>query len=296
MRPWFLLVIILSLSSVLPPLASGNSTYATACGNTGKYKAGSKYQYNLQYVTTYLYNEPSFGTGTGFATVAYGDAPDEVYGLGLCRGDNPDNLTCYECLSTAGTVAPTLCPYDKDATLFYDDCIMRFSNLDFLRSKSNQPVVTLNSTSTVNPSSVARSFDALVDLLINKTAQQAAASDVPVGKKVVTGEAMFYAGDHQTTTVYSLVQCTPDLTTLECRGCLKQVMDILALRVRGALGARVAGVRCNGRFEVYPFYVGEAMVRIEGNSEALSPAPLPLRPPPKPIAPAISTPSKRGNN
>ncbi|GJN11645.1 hypothetical protein PR202_ga29848 [Eleusine coracana subsp. coracana] len=308
------LAVILSLFSFLPSLTSGDSTYATFCSKTGKYKANSTYESNVQFVTNYLANYASFTSGTGFAKMAYGDAPDEVYGLGLCRSDTPDNVTCYECLSTASVVAPTLCPYDKDAAFFYDGCIMRFSDQNFLAFSfdevvesrleplsqvffdfsGNDPLVTLNNTSTVKPFTVAKSFDGLVNLLINKTAEQAAASDgVRIGKKVATGEAMFDAGDHQTT-VYSLVQCTPDLTRLECSGCLKQVKDVLALRVRGALGGRVAGVRCNARFEVYPFYVGEAMVRIE-SLEAPSPAPLPSTPPPKAIVPAISTSSnKRG--
>ncbi|GJN32441.1 hypothetical protein PR202_gb20952 [Eleusine coracana subsp. coracana] len=329
MRPLsWRLAVILSLFSFLPSLTSGDSTYATFCSKTGKYKANSTYESNVQFVTSYLANYASFTSGTGFATMTYGDVPDEVYGLGLCRSDTPDNVTCYECLSTASVVAPTLCPYDKDAAFFYDGCIMRFSDQNFLDFSfdevvesrlaggalttrlepisqvlfdfsGNDPLVTLNNTNTVKPFTVAKSFDGLVNLLINKTAEQAAASDgVRIGKKVATGEAMFdAAGDHQTT-VYSLVQCTPDLTRLECSGCLKQVKDVLALRVRGALGGRVAGVRCNARFEVYPFYVGEATVRIEG-LEAPSPAPLPSTLPPKAIVPAISMPSssnnKRGN-
>jgi hypothetical protein len=298
------LAVFLSLSSFLPPLSSGDSTYATVCSKTGKYKPTSTYDSNVQYVTNFLTNYASFTSGTGFATVAYGNAPDEVHGLGLCRGDIIDNVTCFECLSTASMVAPALCPYDKDAALFYDGCIMRFSDQDFLFFKDNEPVVGLNTTETVKPAAAASSFDALVDLLINKTAEHAAASGVPpMGKKVATGEAVFDAGGHQTA-VYTLVQCTPDLTAAECSGCLDQVKYILADRVPEALGGRVAGVRCNGRFEVYPFYIGKAMVRVEGlEAPAPAPAPLPLRPLPPlvplmpplvPLMPLVSSGSQKG--
>jgi hypothetical protein len=199
-------------------------------------------------------------------------------------------------------VAPALCPYDKDAALFYDGCIMRFSDHDFLFFKDNEPVVELNTTETVKPVAAASSFDTLVDLLINKTAEHAAASGVPpTGKKIATGESVFDAGGHQTT-VYTLVQCTPDLTAAECSGCLDQVMYMLTDRVPGALGERVAGVRCNGRFGVYPFYIGNAMVRVEG-PEASAPAPLPLRPLPPlvpltpplvPLMPPVSSRSQKG--
>ncbi|KAL6839142.1 hypothetical protein ACP4OV_031033 [Aristida adscensionis] len=112
------LAMVLSVSLVQPPLASGDSTYYTACGGTAYYRANSTHQHNVKLVTDYLANEASFTTGSGFATLQYGDTPDVVYGLGLCRGDTPDKVTCYECLSTASEMAPTLCPSDRDATLF----------------------------------------------------------------------------------------------------------------------------------------------------------------------------------
>lgn len=143
---------------------------------------------------------------------------------------------------------------------------------------TNDPVVVLNTTDTVNkPTAAATSLDALVDHLVNKTVAQAAASDIPT-RKMSTGEAVFDDEGGQRMKIYSLVQCTPDLTPAECSQCLKQEMDILELRLPGALGERVAGVRCNVRFEVYPFYIGDAMVVMDG-SEAPSPAPLPSTPP-----------------
>jgi hypothetical protein len=289
--------LLLSSLLPLPPLATGDSTYATVCGKTGKYKINSTYQDNVQYVTNYLVNYPTFTAGTGFASTSYGAAPDVVYGLGLCRGDTPDNVTCYECLSTASEMAPLLCPHDKDATLFYDGCIMRISNQDFLGTMDNEPVVVLNETMT-KPAALVSSFDALVGRLMNKTAEHAAASSIPT-KKMATGEAVFDtdAGDDQPTKVYSLVQCTPDLTPAGCSRCLEHVLGILALRTPGSLGERVAGVRCNLRFQVYPFYVGEAMVVLEGSgSAAPSPAPMSSRPLPPPSPRAVTPPASPPNN
>ncbi|KAM0914529.1 hypothetical protein ACQ4PT_011461 [Festuca glaucescens] len=129
--PWRFAVLLIFL--LRPPLVAAG-TYATSCGKTGNYTANSTYQSNLHADTTYLANEASFSGGNGFATVAYGEAPDVVYALGICRGDIKDNVTCYECLSSASLEAPTLCPDHKDATLFYDGCTVRFSDQDFLSS------------------------------------------------------------------------------------------------------------------------------------------------------------------
>lgn len=291
-------ILLLLISYLQPPLATGN-TYATVCGKTGKYKANSTYQDNVRSVTEYIANEASFSGGNGFATTTIGAGPDTVHGLGICRGDTPDNVNCYQWLSTASEAASNsiICPYDKDATFFYDGCIMRFSDQDFLSSKDNEPVVILNNTEMAMPAAVAGSFDVLVDTLLNRTAERAAAAADAGKKKMATGEAVFSAGDPSPETkVYSLAQCTPDMATAWCRDCLAHLMDKLALRIRGALGERVSGVRCNVRFEVYPFYVGEAMVRIEGTTLAPSPAPFPSSPPPTPreVVTPVSSPNKGG--
>ncbi|XP_044969813.1 putative cysteine-rich receptor-like protein kinase 9 [Hordeum vulgare subsp. vulgare] len=294
--PWCLTV-LLFIFSLRPPMAIGN-TYATVCGKTGKYEANSTYQHNVEAVTTYIANAATFSGGNGFATITEGAGPDKVYGLGICRGDTPDNVTCYECLSSASAEAATLCPDDKDATLFYDGCTVRFSDQDFLSFSRwpwyNEPEVVLNNTNTVNPAAVASSFHVLVDTLMNKTAEHAAAAAASDAsqKKVATGEALFDGSDPQTK-IYSLAQCTPDLTSGGCKKCLRLVMDKMAFRVPGALGQRVAGVRCNVRFEVYPFYIGEAMVRIEG-TPAPSPAPLKSRPAAPPEPPNPATPPSKG--
>ncbi|KAM3385165.1 hypothetical protein ACQJBY_009236 [Aegilops geniculata] len=288
--PWCFTALLV-ISSLRPPMATAN-TYATVCGKRSNFSANSTYQHNLQYVTTYLYNEAAFSGGNGFAQTLGGAAPDMVYGLGICRGDTPDNVTCYECLSSAAVEVSTLCPDDKDATLFYDGCIVRFSDQDFLSSGHNEPEVVVNGTNKVNPAAVANSFDVLVDTLMNKTAEHAAAASDASHRKVATGEALFDGADPQTK-IYSMAQCTPDLTSGGCKNCLRLEMDKMALRVPGVLGQRVAGVRCNVRFEVYPFYIGEAMVRIEG-TPAPSPAPSKSRLPAHPAPPNPASPPSKG--
>lgn len=288
--PWRFALLLFSF--LRPPFLVAGGTYTTSCGKTGNYTANSTYEGNLQAATTYVTNEASFSGGNGFATTAYGEAPDVVYVLGICRGDTPDNLTCYECLFSASLEARTLCPDDKDATLFYDGCTVRFSDQDFLSSWDNTPEVVLNNTNTVKPTTAARSFDMLVGTLMEKIAEHAAASDAH-DKKVATGEAVL-DGDDPQMKIYGLAQCTPDMTSSGCGKCLRGEMDKMARRLRGSLGQRVAGVRCNLRFEVYPFYIGEAMVQIDA-TPAPSPAPTKSSPPPppEPLTPA-SPPSKGG--
>lgn len=65
--------------------------------------------------------------------------------------------------------------------------------------------------------------------------------------------------------ISSLAQWTPDLTPAQCRACLAAAMSEMPHRVfpRNPRGARVVGERCGLRFDVFPFYDGNPMVRLQ---------------------------------
>ena len=73
--------------------------------------------------------------------------------------------------------------------------------------------------------------------------------------------------------VYSLVQCTPDLSAGQCDQCLLGVMDYLLSCCSTRQGARVLFPSCSFRYEFYPFNAAEPGV------EAPAPTPLPPLPP-----------------
>ncbi|KAE8686675.1 Cysteine-rich receptor-like protein kinase 25 [Hibiscus syriacus] len=83
-------------------------------------------------------------------------------------------------------------------------------------------------------------------------------------------------------TLYSLLQCTPDLTTSDCNTCLRQAISDLPVCCDGKQGGRVLIPSCNIRYELYPFY----------NQSAVS-----IRPPPSAlIPPSRTTPGKSKKN
>ncbi|GMY32338.1 putative receptor-like protein kinase At4g00960 [Fagus crenata] len=55
-------------------------------------------------------------------------------------------------------------------------------------------------------------------------------------------------------TLYALMQCTPDLSELDCSNCLDGAMGYIPQCCDGKKGWRVFGPSCNLRFEVYHFY------------------------------------------
>ncbi|XWS15615.1 hypothetical protein CRYUN_Cryun34aG0016500 [Craigia yunnanensis] len=77
-------------------------------------------------------------------------------------------------------------------------------------------------------------------------------------------------------TLYSLVQCTPDLSSTDCNTCLLGTIVALPNCCCGRPWGRVMTLSCNIRYEVYPFY----------NQTAVSvPAPPSVIIPPSPAAP-----------
>ncbi|CAD6340858.1 unnamed protein product [Miscanthus lutarioriparius] len=209
------------------------------CGNTGNYTAKSPYQSNLESLAKALPANAS-RSGNLFATGSVGAVPDVVYALALCRGDT-NATACGSCVATGFQDAQQLCAYDRDAAVFYDACYLRFSNQNFIASTNNNgdPIILMN---TQNVSSPVRAFDAAVAVLLNATGDHAAANASRFG----TGEEGFDARSDPT--IYGLTQCTPDMSSADCRSCLGSIISAMPQYLSGRQGGRIVGMRCNFRF------------------------------------------------
>ncbi|VAH29341.1 unnamed protein product [Triticum turgidum subsp. durum] len=219
---------------------------------------------------------------TLFATGSVGSLPDIAYALALCRGDG-NASACEACVTTAFQDAQQLCAFNKDATVIYDPCYLRFSNQNFLATTSNDNLIGLkNSQSVSSPVDV---FDAAVQTLLNATGDYAAANS---SRRFATGEEGF---DTSNPTIYGLVQCTPDMSPADCRSCLGDIITRMPQRLSGSIGGRLIGVRCNFRYEVVPFFSGSPTLRLPA-------PPAPPAPPPAPVnvTPTATPGGKSANN
>jgi hypothetical protein len=169
-----------------------------------------------------------------------------------------------------------LCAYDKDAAVYYDACYLRFSNQNFIASTTNNgdPIILMNSQ---NVSSPVRAFDAAVSVLLNATGDYAAANSSRFG----TGEEGFDASDP---TIYGLTQCTPDMSSADCRSCLGSIISAMPQYLSGRQGGRIVGMRCNFRYEVYSFFSGAPSLRLPAASPP-APSPTPFNVTPTAIPP-----------
>ncbi|XWS12064.1 hypothetical protein CRYUN_Cryun37aG0058400 [Craigia yunnanensis] len=208
------------------------------CLNTGNFTANDPYEANLNKLTDYLSIQvpPS-----GFGLRTIGRKLNKAYGLALCRGDvsTPD---CKTCVVEAGSEIGKLCPYNKGAIIWYDNCLLKYSNTKFFGQIDNQNTFYLWG---LNVKSDPGSFNQKTRELLSRLANEAYATP----KLYATGQMELYGSQK----LYGLTQCTRDISSSDCKKCLDNIIGDLPSCCDGKEGGRVVGGSCNFRYETYPF-------------------------------------------
>uniref|UniRef100_A0A0E0I1Y2 Uncharacterized protein n=1 Tax=Oryza nivara TaxID=4536 RepID=A0A0E0I1Y2_ORYNI len=259
-----------------PPLAEAQPLPWQMCDTAGgNYTEGSTYQANVRALASALPVNASSSRAL-FAKGAAGAAPDVVYAIALCRGDT-NASSCAACVATAFQDAQQLFAFNRRATMFDDPCILRYSDQDILANatddQGNFIAWNYNNVSAAR----AAAFDAASGRLVNATAGYAAADQV---RRFGTGEVGF--DDATYPRIFSLAQCTPDLSEADCRSCLGRIIRWVPQYFSGKPGGRVFGVRCNFRFESYSFFSGRPLLQLPGPPLAPAPSPANMTPPSPP--------------
>ncbi|XP_023894983.1 cysteine-rich receptor-like protein kinase 44 [Quercus suber] len=246
-------------------IAQPDFQYHFCLDDKGNYTSNSTYKTNLKQVLSSLSSNTEIDYG--FYNFSYGKSPDKVYSLGLCRGDAKPDI-CRSCLNNATNLLTLLCPNQKEAIGWYDYCMLRYSFRDIFGIMEEMPSFYM-----WNPFNVSANYDQFSqDLRTLLDSQRGQAAKGGSLRKFAAGNAT--APNFQT--LYSLVQCTPDLSAQDCSDCLAGAMGDIPMCCDGKRGGRVIRPSCNLRFEVYHFY-----------DNASSPS---LSPPPPPV-PSVSPPA-----
>ncbi|XP_052875926.1 cysteine-rich receptor-like protein kinase 10 isoform X2 [Gossypium arboreum] len=238
---WLLLIVF----SVLSPVTEAQPpTYRYHdCPNTTTFPINSTYQANRDTLLTSLSSNGS--RGNGFYNTTAGRNPNTVYGLFLCRGDLSTSI-CQACVTFGSTDISQRCPVEIEAVVWYDECLLRYSDKNIFSAVAEEPAIILFNFQNI--SDQVR-FDSQVQEVMSGTASQAA-NAAPGAKKFATREAdANFTSSFRT--LYTLAQCTPDLPTSDCDRCLRYVTGNLP---RGRQGGRVLSPSCNVRYETYLFY------------------------------------------
>ncbi|KAK4491960.1 hypothetical protein RD792_002744 [Penstemon davidsonii] len=227
------------------------------CSNdNGNYTANSTYQTNLNTLFSSLSTNVD---RNGFYNVSVGRNPNRANAIVLCRGDIQLD-TCRSCVQNAIADIVSSCPNQRQAVLWNEFCMLRYSNESIVGTMTNSPRYWL--WNTQNASSVGQFMTDLRTLLDSLRNQAASGGSL---WKVAAGNIT--APDFQT--IFALVQCTPDLTSDDCSTCLMDAARDLPRCCGSRMGGRVLTPSCNLRYETSIFY-NESSLR-----EVLEPPPSP---------------------
>ncbi|XP_058197644.1 cysteine-rich receptor-like protein kinase 10 isoform X8 [Rhododendron vialii] len=277
-------VYTICLLSLIPVITKGADPFFltldcpdTTLNTTSTYAPNSTYHTNLNTLFSVL-SSHSNNASNGFYNFSAGSSPpDVVYGLFLCRGDL-SAATCHDCVVYASKAAVAQCPTSKRVSIWYIECMLRYSNASiFSTVDTGYSRMWQNQQRVTNTTRFTEILGEVMDDIVN----QASSSDS--GKKFATGEATNSSLRPVLQPVYGIAQCTPDLSDLDCNGCLQKGVSLFP---EATIGVRVVFPSCNIQYEDFQFY--------DASVGGAPPPPSPLLPPPPPSKTTTNSPGKGG--
>ncbi|XP_048326384.2 cysteine-rich receptor-like protein kinase 15 [Ziziphus jujuba] len=215
------------------------------CSNKTTFNPNSPYKSNLDIVLSNLSSNADRESDFIYFSANAGGVngtSNYVYGIYLCRGD-VNSTICHECVLASIEFARQNCPVEKEVIIWYEKCMLRYSSQSFESTMSEFPTVTMVN---LKKASNEDEFRLKVEKTMNKFASEAANG----AKKFMVQEANISGFDK----IYSLVQCTQDLSSQDCTKCLQNAISSLPFCCDGRQGARVLFPSCNVRYELDQFY------------------------------------------
>ncbi|KAJ8767212.1 hypothetical protein K2173_013609 [Erythroxylum novogranatense] len=241
LRDYSIVILFLSVFSLIHFSNTADYLYHI-CDNNNNFTIGSTYSKNLNTVlSSTLRTQPNEMYWRGFNSTSTGEAPDIAYGMFVCRGDVM-NDECRACVTSGTQFILKNCPVQKSAIVWYDKCLLRYSDEGFTSTDTSPTVYMWNVNNITDP----RDFIQLVTNTTNSAASKALSDDY---------KRFGYKQENysESNDLYSVVQCTPDLNRSECDRCISIIMEQLPTCCSGKRGGRVLTPSCNFRFELYSF-------------------------------------------
>ncbi|KAM7254928.1 hypothetical protein ACFE04_020169 [Oxalis oulophora] len=237
-RPeWLLLVPF--LVTYLASLSYAQIVFSPYCPYTfGNYTNNSSYQKNLNTLFSSMISDTNIDYG--FYNASIGQGKDKVEAIALCRGDL-DPSTCRSFINKTAVDILENCPNRKVAIGWLDEIMLRYSNNSILHVLDKTSYFHLYSLENTSDGSLNQ-FNQKLQSLLHDLLSKAASGDSR--RKYAAGNTTF---DFHT--IYSLVQCTPDLTADQCTSCLVHATAEIEDCCLGRIGARILKGSCSVRFE-----------------------------------------------
>nr|POE68757.1 cysteine-rich receptor-like protein kinase 29 [Quercus suber] len=212
------------------------------CSTTGNVTSNSTLRENLNTLISTLSSNTQIDYG--FYNFTAGEGTNKVYATGLCRADlSPTD--CRSCVNMSAHELLQLCPTQKEGVMWYMNCTARYSNNSIFGVMETKPTRALTSGNVSN----LTEFNAVLEPLFYDLRVRASAGGI--FRKIAVGTA-YYKSDNFT--IYGLMQCSPDLSEMDCSNCLVVAQNYIQGCCSGNSGLRILAPSCNLRIETDQFY------------------------------------------
>ncbi|CAJ1977956.1 unnamed protein product [Sphenostylis stenocarpa] len=179
------------------------------CQNTTQQRLSNVYQTNLEKILTWASSDAAISKGYNSKSIS-NSSP--LYAHYDCRGDVVGYF-CQFCVSNAAREVPQRCPNRVSAMVWYDFCILRYSNENFFGTILTNPSWhALGEKNISNMKDILKGVDFLRSLIRKAT--------------VETHKLWYMDGFNLSSTQkrYGFVQCSRDLTNDGCIECLEAML------------------------------------------------------------------------
>ncbi|XP_026432812.1 cysteine-rich receptor-like protein kinase 10 [Papaver somniferum] len=281
---FFIYLFILSKVSITIQYTTAQPDYVYHFCLGENYTTNSRFQTNLNLLLPSLSLAETSIINNAYYNNTVGESADTIY-ESLQRRPDVTFGDCQSCVEMANQEIKGRCPNSKQAIIWYEVCMLRYSNQYYFNIMQESPAVYLFNTNNVsNPDKFNPILDDLMNDLVKEATSSSSTNFATLGK---------HFDDFGK--VYGLVQCTADMPSNTCNRCLLGAISEIPNCCDGKRGGRVIRPSCNFRYEVYPF-----MGHINTPSPPFIAFPAPLQPPPSLGSPPLTTnttsPKSNGNN
>ncbi|XP_021836226.2 putative cysteine-rich repeat secretory protein 5 [Spinacia oleracea] len=199
--------------------------------NYGRYGLLSNYRANLERAITEL---TTTATTTYFSNYTTGIGQDRVNALYSCRYDVSPQV-CQNCFAST-TRNISWCFSSVEGLIAYEECTLHYSNRSISGLMEDLPRLYHYSTGVEETTRFTLVLENTVTDLITT-----AASEFLISSRYFATATVRYSGSE---TIYALAQCNPDITSFECRTCLRTGFDGFTSNFTGANYGQIFMTSC----------------------------------------------------
>lgn len=261
---------------------SAISVSAQTCDETaGNFKPDSPYDMNRRLINFTLASNVTDHNGYFYGWT--GLYPDIVYAVGMCSpGAGPE--ACSQCIQDTSDSLLKSCPNQTDSFTWLGEeflCLVHYSRKPFSGVLILEPSnVLFNSMDIAKENQ--KEFDSVWDVLMSRTIKSLARNNLSTSS-LSFSNSKYYANDTAPVpdfrNIWVLMQCTPDVSSEDCKLCLEKSVDYYKELHHGKSGGIVRRPSCFLRWELYTFSGVFDHIRMPTPSSPPQPSPWPSKTP-----------------